>query len=48
MRRSHDALTAPNLAICPYCKTSVPTHKVHKECLLKHFEENTPGRMPFA
>ena len=28
MRRSHDALTAPALNICPQCKLAVPPHKV--------------------
>jgi large subunit ribosomal protein L32 len=27
-RRSHDALTAPALNICPQCKLAVPPHKV--------------------
>lgn len=46
MRRSHDFLVAPNLTICPQCKTAVPTHKVHKECLLQHLEGENPGPMP--
>jgi ribosomal protein L32 len=28
MRRSHDALVAPALNVCPQCKESVPPHKV--------------------
>jgi ribosomal protein L32 len=28
MRRSHDALVAPALNICPQCKLAVPPHKV--------------------
>lgn len=28
MRRSHDALTAPTLNVCPQCKQAVPPHKV--------------------
>lgn len=28
MRRSHDALTAMALNICPQCKLAVPPHKV--------------------
>jgi ribosomal protein L32 len=28
MRRSHDALVAPSLNICPQCKEAVPPHKV--------------------
>lgn len=28
MRRSHDALTAPALNICPQCKEVIPPHKV--------------------
>ena len=28
MRRSHDALTAPALNICPQCKIAIPPHKV--------------------
>jgi ribosomal protein L32 len=28
MRRSHDALTAPVLNVCPQCKLVVPPHKV--------------------
>jgi ribosomal protein L32 len=28
MRRSHDALVAPALNICPQCKEAVPPHKV--------------------
>jgi ribosomal protein L32 len=28
MRRSHDALVAPTLNICPQCKKAVPPHKV--------------------
>ena len=28
MRRSHDALVAPSLNICPQCKLAVPPHKV--------------------
>ncbi|MEO6807802.1 MAG: 50S ribosomal protein L32 [Isosphaeraceae bacterium] len=28
MRRSHDALTAPALNVCPQCKLAVPPHKV--------------------
>jgi len=47
MRRSHDALTPINLTICPMCKQSVPTHKVHEECLTEHFKNGAPGRMPF-
>jgi len=45
-RRSHDALTAINLTICPVCKTTVPTHRVHKECLVEHLKSNNPGPMP--
>jgi large subunit ribosomal protein L32 len=33
MRRSHDALVAPALNICPQCKLAVPPHKV---CELVH------------
>jgi ribosomal protein L32 len=28
MRRSHDALVAPAINICPQCKEAVPPHKV--------------------
>ena len=28
MRRSHDALVAPALNICPQCKMAIPPHKV--------------------
>jgi ribosomal protein L32 len=28
MRRSHDALVAPALNVCPQCKQAVPPHKV--------------------
>ena len=28
MRRSHDALVAPALNICPQCKHAIPPHKV--------------------
>ncbi|MFO0959705.1 MAG: 50S ribosomal protein L32 [Isosphaeraceae bacterium] len=28
MRRSHDALVAPALNICPQCKEAIPPHKV--------------------
>jgi large subunit ribosomal protein L32 len=28
MRRSHDALVAPTLNICPQCKKAIPPHKV--------------------
>ena len=28
MRRSHDALIAPALNICPQCKIAIPPHKV--------------------
>ncbi|MDR3621106.1 MAG: 50S ribosomal protein L32 [Paludisphaera borealis] len=46
-RRSHDALTPINLTICPMCKQSVPTHRVHAECLAEHMKSGAPGRMPF-
>ncbi|WP_422924975.1 50S ribosomal protein L32 [Singulisphaera sp. PoT] len=46
MRRAHDFLTPINLTICPVCKQSVPTHRVHKECLMEHLKSGTPGRMP--
>ncbi len=31
-RRSHHALTAPNLVECPECKTMKPQHVVCPEC----------------
>jgi len=29
------------------CKQSVPTHKVHEECLAEHLKNGAPGRMAF-
>jgi large subunit ribosomal protein L32 len=46
MRRSHGALTPITLTTCPMCKKSVPTHKVHKECLMEHLKNGPPGPMP--
>jgi large subunit ribosomal protein L32 len=45
-RRAHDFLTPINLTTCPICKLPVPTHRVHKECLLQHQKTETPGPMP--
>ncbi|MFQ5734336.1 MAG: 50S ribosomal protein L32 [Planctomycetaceae bacterium] len=31
-RRSHTAVTVPQLAYCPQCQTAVPTHTVCPTC----------------
>ncbi len=42
MRRSHDALSAPNLSSCPQCSAPKASHRVCPEC--GHYR----GRQIFA